>query len=806
MHKAHVYLALILQFLGLFFFAKGFFPVKIANLTGFAKQDVDDVKPLFDSLVFVVIDALRSDFAYGPKSQMKALQEFIHEGVAIPFTARAATPTVTLPRLKCLTTGAITGFLDAILNIAESDDSSDVTSQDSWVQQSLHAGRRLHMYGDDTWQRLFPTAFAESDGTSSFFVKDFTEVDLNVTRHLDQQLRLPEWDMLILHYLGLDHIGHLEGPESVHMPAKQKEMDDVLVKIYEQSRITDKILDRRTLMVVLGDHGMTGDGNHGGASDAETQTALTFVSPLLSQRAFNTASARSHMAGATSAGFDYYDTILQSDLVPALSLLLGLPIPKNSLGIVPHKILDLWDDPMQSLAALQQNARQLQGLLIAGNSPPIKVHAPLSCTMNKMADHCALTSIDFNLSVTNMSVATEQAARSEIYMLMQFMQDNLRSVSNNYGMLSIYLGWTCLVLSLLIISVQFLQIAHSRAHLIAIVVPVLHSATAFASSFIEEEQVFWYYTATVLLAWIIAYRVSSLSNMAYLPSTACALLAFRILRRYNQTGQKFSGAPDISTLLRQYPTWKYCSLLLAQAGTCYKTFSCSCILSISLVTTVTFVMLFIIKLPGDNSLSTGTTLSAVRITWLCTMLMIYHTSRKDIRLKTPGYVFAASLLFMLQTRQQNAVVLVFFHLIDHGLRQQTNIVSALVTYFVMQQASFFILGNSNSLSGLDLSQAYNGISTYNEFLVGVLLFISTFIGPLYWQTAMCNWIRDHPKAAEARRFSRTYVVLCSCMYATALCASCFALRHHLFVFSVFSPKLLFSVAWSIFYGFCTMSF
>ena len=37
-------------------------------------------------------------------------------------------------------------------------------------------GRRLELYGDDTWLKLFPGAFTRADGTNSFFVSDFFEV------------------------------------------------------------------------------------------------------------------------------------------------------------------------------------------------------------------------------------------------------------------------------------------------------------------------------------------------------------------------------------------------------------------------------------------------------------------------------------------------------------------------------------------------------------------------------------------------------------------------------------------------------
>jgi ethanolaminephosphotransferase len=136
----------------------------------------------------------------------------ISSGRAFPFTAHALPPTVTLPRIKALTTGSIPNFLDAILNIAESDSSSSLAFQDSWVSQANLSGSRVVMYGDDTWIKLFPGVFSRTDGTSSFFVSDFTEVDNNVTRHLGEELGTEDWEVLILHYLGLDHIGHLGGP------------------------------------------------------------------------------------------------------------------------------------------------------------------------------------------------------------------------------------------------------------------------------------------------------------------------------------------------------------------------------------------------------------------------------------------------------------------------------------------------------------------------------------------------------------------------------------------------------------------
>lgn len=59
------------------------------------------------------------------------------------------------------------------------------------------------------------------------------KVDRNVSRHLPVTLVDKQWDVLILHYLGLDHIGHLGGPDTPLVGQKLEEMDEVVQQIYE---------------------------------------------------------------------------------------------------------------------------------------------------------------------------------------------------------------------------------------------------------------------------------------------------------------------------------------------------------------------------------------------------------------------------------------------------------------------------------------------------------------------------------------------------------------------------------------------
>ena len=55
-----------------------------------------------------------------------------------------------------------------------------------------------------------------------------------MTRHLPAELNAQDWDIMILHYLGLDHIGHVEGPQSPLVRPKLQQMDQVVKEIYDK--------------------------------------------------------------------------------------------------------------------------------------------------------------------------------------------------------------------------------------------------------------------------------------------------------------------------------------------------------------------------------------------------------------------------------------------------------------------------------------------------------------------------------------------------------------------------------------------
>ncbi|KAH9545763.1 hypothetical protein CY35_12G063800 [Sphagnum magellanicum] len=213
------------------------------------------------------------------------------------------------------------------------------------------------MLGDETWLRLFPNTFMRHDGVSSFFVKDTVQVDHNVSRHLEAELAATDWDLLVLHYLGLDHVGHLGGRSSPLMPHKLKEMDAVVQKIHQS--LTASTASRNTLLLVGSDHGMTDGGNHGGASYQETDSLALFI---LGKDKLNPSCDRHPQILSHNQHPNMGLSSYQVDMVPTLALQLGVPIPKNSVGVTLAPLFVTLPYNEQ-LRVLELNAWQLFRLL-----------------------------------------------------------------------------------------------------------------------------------------------------------------------------------------------------------------------------------------------------------------------------------------------------------------------------------------------------------------------------------------------------------------------------------------------------------
>jgi GPI ethanolamine phosphate transferase 3 subunit O len=230
-------------------------------------------------------------------------------------------------------------FIDAIDNF-----NSDAIREDTWVRQLSRAGKKVVFMGDDTWVSLFPDTFTRSYPFPSFDVKDLHTVDNGVVANLVPEIkkrfvdfcvdlcrgdfdpascRNGDWDVIIGHFLGVDHVGHRLGSEHPEMAYKLMQMDGVLRDVKEN-------IDDDTILLVFGDHGMTADGNHGGSTDLEVDSAL-FV---YSKKQINSAKPTGKVPS-----IEDIQSVYQIDLVPTICSLLGAPIPFGNLGFVIPELL-----------------------------------------------------------------------------------------------------------------------------------------------------------------------------------------------------------------------------------------------------------------------------------------------------------------------------------------------------------------------------------------------------------------------------------------------------------------------------------
>ncbi|SCV04217.1 LAME_0H16688g1_1 [Lachancea meyersii CBS 8951] len=331
-HRLYIYLMgslAILQLIAIAFFSKGFLLTR-SVLENVATEA--HVEPKFDKCVILIIDALRFDFTIPVDPHEVGYNPNHHNNLEVFNTHRdsdsslllkfiADPPTTTLQRLKGLATGSLPTFIDAGSNFDGS-----VIDEDNFIKQMFLRNKTIYFAGDDTWDALFnPFLSPLSKPFESLNVWDLDTVDNGVMNYFEEHLfnqnsSSGDWDILIGHMLGIDHVGHKYGPNHFTMKEKQVQANEFIEKIRNQ-------IDEDTLLLVMSDHGMDHTGNHGGDSKSELEAALWLYSKKpnmwnhLSPSHYNT----------SFLGENYRD-VNQIDLVSTLSLLLGLPISFNNLG------------------------------------------------------------------------------------------------------------------------------------------------------------------------------------------------------------------------------------------------------------------------------------------------------------------------------------------------------------------------------------------------------------------------------------------------------------------------------------------
>lgn len=323
------------------------------------------------------------------------------------------------------------------------------------------------------------------------------------------------------------------------------------------------------------------------------------------------------------------------------------------------------------------------------------------------------------------------------------------------------------------------------------------------------------------------------------------MAACRFTRRWNQTGQKFAGEPDIvQYLTSSQPKILWALVLLTYMVNCQSTIQSTPFSDIfgkslwAFLSVTISLAAFIFKISftaadapellapmmlriTEWGFQTSLVFQArVVFTGIALLVGIFAFSRfitrdgqtgrrfmsklKRLRLRHTFRIAgrkrllheAITLFLITQSRATNIPLFLLFK-VQASILELLNMNSTETTLnlILMQHVAFFAFGGSNALSSVDLSTAYNGVSDYNVAIVGLLTFVSNWAGPIWWmsETAI-NQVRMTRTEATNRvallSFSTTMELL-------AVMAACTMLRTHLFVWTVFSPKFLYSIAWAM---------
>lgn len=325
-------------------------------------------KPFRRAMV-IVIDALRFDFMLQMPNASNSSQDRCYYRNRLPiiqhlhktrpassllFQFRADPPTTTMQRVKGLMTGSLPTFIDAGSNFA-----SSAVGEDHLLHHLRQRYDNIYFMGDDTWVNLFPKVFSNTSKTfesDSFKMFDLDTVDNRILSRLWPILEQDqEWQLVIAHFLGVDHCGHTFGPSHPKMASKLSQMNSVLERLVQY-------VDNDTLLIVMGDHGMSVEGDHGGESVEELMSGLfmystrdlTLLPPLENGRYYRGLYQRLHQKRVELLGYQQllhdirerleydpteYPIVSQIHLVPTLAYLLNVSIPFGNLGAVIPDVL-----------------------------------------------------------------------------------------------------------------------------------------------------------------------------------------------------------------------------------------------------------------------------------------------------------------------------------------------------------------------------------------------------------------------------------------------------------------------------------
>lgn len=776
----------------------------------------------FKKAVIILIDALKFEFTlYGPpwdenehyRNKMPVFSELFaqtggEQTALLKFLADA--PTTTVQRLKALMTGGLPTFIDAGTNFYQTE-----VREDNLVNQMFRMGKKAVFMGDDAWVNLFPGKFTRAFAYPSFVVKDLHTVDNGVLEHLYPELDSEgSWDVLVAHFLGVDHCGHWLGRNHPAMAAKLKQLDQVI-------RLVASKLREDTLLVVMSDHGMTIDGDHGGETEDEVEAVLF----LHAKKPF--LSAESNMTAMEHRRS--FPTVAQVDLVPTLALLLDLPIPYSSLGsLIPEAFpgLTAKHAKPQELLPLWLNVQQVARYLGQVPNSPLHPEQRLQ-ELRQLWDQCL-----------DNPPSAEAATKAFVNGSLVFLKDARHAAHEVWATFDIPRMYTGLAMAVL--GSLLLVYLCCKEHEDTGVLDILKSPTGpcvvcwllmpFSNSFAVAEHMVVLYLFQTLLASSILFKgpvtLSTSRSRALALCVAGILAATRLSAVFWRCREEHLGRPCDESLLLKSPSELQsrglervlgacgCALLLACAawparGAARLTSALAQTGLLAATGALLAHWLVQLKPPATVQGLLGSHQELLPNTAMVASLalMVLGTLLPPAQ---PGHgvslLPAATLLFLFTLAGESYVpplcleAAALWGLIKlWSWLPPTDVWGPVLSWLLLGQLGFFGTGHQTSFSTIHWKAAFVGapIDQPPLTLGACKVLLNTFAGPLVAAVSLPlvgNMFSLELPCCARRPFLPflAYCVLLLLQVCSTM-ASCLLLRRHLMVWTVFAPRLVFQV-------------
>uniref|UniRef100_A0A8C7C6C1 Phosphatidylinositol glycan anchor biosynthesis class G (EMM blood group) n=1 Tax=Neovison vison TaxID=452646 RepID=A0A8C7C6C1_NEOVI len=833
--------------------------------------------PLFRKVVIMLIDGLRDDFVFGSKGVkfMPYTTYLVEKGASHSFVAEAKLPTVTMPRIKALMTGSLPGFIDVVRNL-----NSPALVEDNVITQAKAAGKRIIFYGDETWVKLFPKHFVEYDGTTSFFVSDYTE---------ERETLVPN------------------------------------------------------LLVLCGDHGMSEAGGHGASSMEELNTALILISSAFERKPGDIRRPKhvqqTDLAAtlAIGLGLPIPGNSVGSLLFPTvegrpvreqlrflhlnavqLSKLLQENVPSYTKepGFEQFKMSERLHGNWIRLYLEENNSEVLFNLGAKVRRQYLEALRTLSLSLSRQVAQYDIYSMLVGtvmvlevlvLLLLSIPQALSNKAELEVplwspvfsllFYLVFLVLSALHVIVCTSAESSCYfcgLSWLtaggvmALISALLCAVVSALakvfadgkhlrkNPAHPKARWSELDVLILlgtlgHVLSLGASSFVEEEHQTWYFLVNTLCLALchelykncflrddgepqpcshveqglvssepalwdrnIHCNVSEPHRVSKSPTSLDTLRGYekwmvlaspwviltccRLLRSLNQTGVQWAHRPDLGHWLTSSDHKAELSVLAALSLlVIFVLVQRRCSLTSKVAMALGLLGVYCYRAAIGNVLfpwqrdSKDISKGVIEARFVHVFVLgILFTGTKDLlksqviaadfTIKTvglweiySGLVLLAALLF----RPHNLPVLVLSLLIQTLMTKfiwkplRHDAAEITIMHYWFCQAFFYFQGNSNNIATVDVSAGFVGLDTYMEVPAAFLTAFATFAGPVLWASHLVSFLSSETRSGSALSHACfCYALTCS-FPVSAYIILVTSLRHHLFIWSVFSPKLLY---------------